>query len=153
MDSKITFKKKPIPLPAEYRPIYQIALIVLILKYCCRANTSSLLKLHLFSWCLYSEKNMTSMEEFMKNKSRTIAPHWSIDPVLNRALILAIADGICEKTPNNKYKLTPKGIEFVTKLETDACLLASEKSFLKNMRNKISDSDVERLTIKELNIC
>lgn len=153
MNPKITFKKKPIPLPAEYRPMYQIALIALVLKYCCRAHISSLLKLHLFSWSLYSEKNMAIMEHFVANRFRTAIPHWSIDPVLNRALIFAIADGICEKVPNNKYKLTPKGTEFVAKLESDICLLEREKNFLKNISTKISESIVERITIKELDIC
>ena len=133
--------------------MYQIALIVLILKFCCRANTSSLLKLHLFSWCLYSEKNMDTIRQFIANRFKTVVPHWSIDPVLNRALIFAIADGICEKVPNNKYKLTPKGTEFVAKLESDICLLEREKNFLKNISTKISESIVERITIKELDIC
>ena len=153
MDNKIIFKKKPIPLPAEYRPMYQIALIVLILKYCCRANTSSRLKLHLFSWCLYSEKNMTIIRQFIANRFKTMPPHWSIDPVVNRALILAVADGIFEKTTNNKYKLSRKGLDFATKLESDKELLCKEKVFLQSIgRAQISDTIVEKITIKELGL-
>lgn len=151
---KIIFKKRPIPLPAEYRPMYQIALIVLILKYCCRANTSSLLKLHLFSWCLYSNNNMDVMERFVSTGFRATMPHWTIDPALNRAIVLAIADGYCEKVSNNKYKLARKGLELVSKLESDKKLLYNEKKFLSTIgKTKISDSFVEEITIKKLNLC
>lgn len=154
MENKIVFKKKPIPLPAEYRPMYQIALIVLILKFCCRANTSSLLKLHLFSWCLYSEKNMDTIRQFIANRFKTVVPHWSIDPVVNRALILAVADGICVKVSNNKYKLSRKGFDFAAKLESDKELMCNEKAFLQSIgKEQISNTVVEKITIKELGLC
>ena len=152
--NRIVFKKKPIPLPAEYRPMYQIALIVLILKYCCRANTSSLLKLHLFSWCLYSDKNMSIMNRFIETNYRIKVPHWTIDPALNRALNLAIEDGICKIKSNNKYCLTKKGLDFALKLESDKDLLYKEKSFLLKVgKSRISDSLVEKITIKDLGLC
>lgn len=145
MDGRIVFKKKPIPLPAEYRPMYQIALIALVLRYCCRSNTAGLLKLHLFSWCLYSEHNMDIMRSYIANDYRTSPPHWTIDPVLNRAINLAIADGFCKIKQNKKYKLTQKGVDMVSELESDNDLLYNEKSFLKDIGCKISDSKVENM--------
>lgn len=154
MDKRIVFKKKPIPIPAEYRPMYQIALIVLVLKYCCRSCTSSLLKLHLFSWCLYSKNNMEILMRFIDNGYRMGVPHWTIDPALNRALDLAIADGFCENAGNNRYRLTSKGHELASKLEEDKELLVLEKNFLIQIgRGKISESCVDKMTIKELEIC
>ena len=69
--TKLSFSKKPIPLPAEYRPMYKIALIVMVLKLCCRGETSNLLKLHLFSWALSSEKHMTQLREYVRSNFQT----------------------------------------------------------------------------------
>lgn len=146
---KITFEKKPIPLPAEYRPMYQISIIVLVLKYCCRGCTSSLQKLHLFSWCLYSEKNMTALKYLIENNYKTQMPHWAIDPALNRALNYAVADGMCELTSNQKYRLTNKGLFFVAKIETDDDLFRNEKVFLKQIGKQLTDEIVDKLTIKK----
>lgn len=56
--TKISFVKRPISIPPDYRPMFKVAQIVMILGYCCRSNRSSLLKLHLFSWALKSEGNI-----------------------------------------------------------------------------------------------
>lgn len=147
---KITFRKKPIPLPAEYRPMYQIAIIVMVLKYCCRNNTSGLQKLHLFSWCLYSNKNMEILKNLINNNYKTPIPHWTIDPALNRALIYAVKDGICDLTTNKKYKLTLKGLNFVSKIEIDSDLFVIEKTFLNQIGKQLTDDIVDKLTIKML---
>lgn len=147
-ERRITFEKKPIPLPAEYRPMYQIALLVLVLKLCCRANASSLEKLHLFSWCLRSSSNMTELERYLKDGVNSPMLHWTIDPALNRAINYAVADGICEFTPNKKYKLTSKGCSFFSKIENDKELFNDEKDFLLRLGKKLSDEKIDVLTTK-----
>ncbi len=147
-NQKITFEKKPIPIPAEYRPMYQIAIVVLVLKFCCRSNTSSLQKLHLFSWCCYSKKNMATLQCYLENSNRTPAPHWTIDPALNRALNYAVADGFCELTSNNKYKLASKGAQLFAKIDPDNDLFYHEKIFLKQIGKRLTDEMVDRLTVK-----
>lgn len=91
---------------------------------------------------------------FIDNGYRMGVPHWTIDPALNRALDLAIADGFCENAGNNRYRLTSKGHELASKLEEDKELLVLEKNFLVQIgRSKISESCVDKMTIKELEIC
>jgi len=149
MDYKrITFKKKPIPLPVEYRPMYQIAIISMVLRYCCRGNVANLQKLHLFSWSLYSESNMSELKKLVENDYRTHIPHWAIDPALNRALVYAVEDKICELTSNKKYKLTTKGISFVDLIELDNDLFQQEKLFLNQIGKQITDDVVDKLTLK-----
>lgn len=150
MDNIIKFSKKPIPLPAKYRPMYQIAILTMVLKYCCRANTSSLQKLHLFSWCLYSEKNKTALKNLIENNYRTQIPHWTIDPAVNRALSLAIADGICEMTNNRKYKLASIGMELVNRIDTDHDLFRNEKIYLKCIGKQLTDEIVDKLMTKRI---
>ncbi len=145
--NKISFKKKPIPIPAEYRPMYQIAIIVLILYNCCRGNTSSLLKLHLLSWSVFSGKNMEYLSFFLRSNCAGKKPIWNIDPALNRALILAIADGFCEITPSKKYKLASKGISLMNILNSDTELLSTEKNFFKKIgKQGLTEELVTRLS-------
>jgi hypothetical protein len=145
--NKISFRKKPIPIPAEYRPMYQIAIIIMVLYYCCRGNSSSLLKLHLLSWSLFSSKNMDFLYNYLRSNYAGKKPVWNIDPALNRALTLAIADGLCEITSSKKYKLTQKGQKFIDVLNSDKELLDFEKDYLKKIgKQRLPEDLVIRLS-------
>lgn len=146
---KLSFTKRPIPLPAEYRPMYKISIIVIILKYCCRAETSNLLKLHLFSWALASGKNMKELRDYVTSNFKTDFSVWGIEPALNRALQLAVAENICEIIHGKNYKLTEKGNKFSEMIKADTELFDTEKSFLTFIgKNHITDSRITTMTQK-----
>lgn len=147
--NKISFTKRPIPLPAEYRPMYKIAIIVMILKYTCRAETSNLLKLHLLSWALASQKNMMELKNYITSNFRSDFSVWGIEPALNRALQLAVAENICDIVNGKNYKLTEKGNKFFEMLNADKELFDLEKSFLIIIgKNTITDSRITSMTQK-----
>ena len=144
---KLSFSQKPIPIPADYRPMYKIALIVLILRLCCRAETTTLLKLHLFSWALTSEKNLIKLREYVTSNFQTDFSVWGIEPALNRALQLAIAENICEVVNGKSYKLTEKGFKFYEMINSDSELFDKEKSFLNFIgKSKITDSRINAMS-------
>lgn len=149
----ITFNKKPIPISAEYRPMYQIALIAMILKYCCKSNTSCLLKIHLFSWCLHSEQNMSVLKNYLVNDCKTDFPYWTIDPTINRALLYAKADKICIFTNSSNYKLTEKGLDLVKEIESDKSLFMKEKEFLNFIGKRVSEQKVNNMITKQIMPC
>lgn len=92
---------------------------------------------------------MQTIIQLIENNYKTQMPHWTVDPVVNRALIFAVADGICELTSNKKYKLTTKGMEFADKIEADSDLFIDEKVFLCQVSKQITDEIVDRLTMKK----
>jgi hypothetical protein len=144
---KISFTQRPIPIPADYRPMYKIALIVLILRLCCRAETSNLLKLHLFSWALSSDKNISKLHEYVNSNFSSDFSVWGIEPALNRALQLAVAENICEVINGKNYKLTEKGIQFYEMINADSELFQKEKSFLVFIgKSKITDSRINAMS-------
>ncbi len=146
---KLSFTKRPIPLPAEYRPMYKMASIIMILKYSCRAETSSLLKLHLLSWALASQRNMTELREYIGSNFKSDFSVWGIEPALNRALQLAIAENICDIIDGKNYKLTEKGNKFFEMIKADTELFDSEKAFLTFIgKNTITDSRITSITQK-----
>ena len=144
---KLSFTQRPIPIPADYRPIYKIALLVLILRLCCRSETSNLLKLHLFSWALTSDKNLMKLREYVTSNFQTDFSVWGIEPALNRALQLAIAENICEVVNGKNYKLTEKGFKFYEMINSDKELFNNEKIFLNFIgKIKITDSRIDAMS-------
>lgn len=131
----LSFTKRPIPIPAEYRPSYKIAQICFMLKYSCVSSKSSLLKLHLLSWALKSPKNRNTVLELIHNNYESAFSTWGIDPAVNRALHIAVAESYCSYL-KGKYKLTSKGLIFIETIEQDRSILTEEISFLKQVGKK-----------------
>lgn len=145
---KLSFTKRPIPIPADYRPMYKIAIIVLILKLCCRSDKASLLKLHLFSWALASKKHTALLADYIRKNFVGEFSVWGIEPALNRALQLAKAEKICDIVDGQNYQLSSeKGLQFFNMIMSDNELLVDEKAFLKSLgKNTITDSRINTMT-------
>lgn len=136
----ISFTKKPISIPAEYRPLYKIAQICLILKYTCVGSKSSLLKLHLFSWTFKSIENRNTLLQFIKSNYETDLSVWGIEPTLNRALHLAVSENYCSYS-KGKYTLEEKGLNFTNIIEADVEILKDEIELLKIIGKKSITED------------
>lgn len=146
---KLSFVKRPYPIPADYRPMYKIGIIAMILKVSCRIETSSLVKLHLLSWALSSNKNMMELRNHITSNYTSEFSIWGIEPALNRALQFAIADGICQIIAGKSYKLTNKGDVLYKNIALDNDLFVEEKEFLKFVgKNKLTDSRIDSMTKK-----
>lgn len=145
---KLSFTKRPIPIPADYRPMYKIAIIVLILKLCCRSDKAGLLKLHLFSWALASKKHTALLADYISKNFAGEFSVWGIEPALNRALQLATAEKICDIVDGKNYQLsTEKGLQFFNMIMSDNELLVDEKAFLRTLgKNTITDSRINTMT-------
>jgi hypothetical protein len=144
---KLSFVKRPIPIPPDYRPIFKIAQIAMILGLCCHSNKGSLLKLHLFSWALKTAENGSKLILWVNSGFNTDFTVWGIEPTLNRGLQYAIAEGICGKS-NGKFDLTQKGICFLQNIISDEDLFVTEKYLLQNIGKKISDTKIADLAKK-----
>jgi len=143
--NKITFSKKPISIPPEYRPSYTIGLIVLILKLSCQSSKSSLLKLHLIYWALKSSENQESILKFIKSNYKESSKTWGIEPSLNRALNYAVHEQICSIT-SGKYKLSDKGEVLYNKLIQNKDYLEKEIDFLNFLgKRKITDNRIDSI--------
>jgi hypothetical protein len=147
--NKLSFSKRPFPVPADYRPMYKIGIIVMILKICCRAETSGLLKMHLLSWALSSEENANKLQEHILSNYQTDFSVWGIEPALNRAMQFAVADRICEVVNGKNYRLTEKGHNLYSMITKDKEIFEREKLFLFFIgKNKITDSRITAMSKK-----
>lgn len=115
----LTFNPKPQPLPASLRPLYRIALIVLVLKTNCQGNTASLLKIQFFNWVLKSSSLQEIIENSLTHQNVFTLELIHLDPMVNLALKYAFADNLISITNNSKYVLTEKGNEFADRILQD----------------------------------
>jgi hypothetical protein len=145
--TKISFVKRPISIPPDYRPMFKVVQIVMILGYCCRSNRSSLLKLHLFSWALKTEGNIKKIIDWVDTNFQSDFAVWGIEPTLNRGLQYAISEKVCRRI-NNKFELTEKGVQLFNSIKRDKELLKTEKIFFNIIGKKISDDKINNLVKK-----
>lgn len=138
---QITFTKKAVPIPADYRPLYKIAQILQIILFCGRGGKISLLKLQFFIWASKSERNRNEFYKLISGKNDSKI--WSLDPTVIRAINFAIGERLCERV-NDKIKITHKGETFVKQLG-EKNILENQKSFLMNIGKSVSEKEVKTI--------
>jgi hypothetical protein len=141
----LTFAPRPQPLPASLRPVYRIALIVLVLKINCPRNTSSMLKLQFFNWLLKSSSLQECIEGRLTEHTVFTLELIHLDPMVNLALKYAFADGLISVTSNSKYILTKQGSKFADNiLQAGPPVLADELNFLKRIGQRVSEVTLKK---------
>lgn len=138
--SYLKFKRKPMPVLPELRPMYKIAKILIILDICGISSKSSLLKLHLFNWALCDEKRLKALKLSAENKNLIIGV-WGIDPAINMALNFSISEKLINRTSNGMYQLTENGKQFIKKGDLYS-LFSDDVDELKVIGKKITESMV-----------
>lgn len=142
------FRKRNLPLNADYRPMYKIGLIVMILRIVSTGNKSSLSKLHFFIWALKSQRNMEFIQTILNSEDTSQIMSWGVEPALNKALLFGIAEELFILN-EDKYALTKKGHDLGKKIEDDKELFIKEKSFLTSTgKKKVTEAFITQLTKK-----
>jgi hypothetical protein len=141
--SKLNFLRKRMPVLPEYRPMYKIGMVLLILQMCSIGGKSSLIRLHLFNWALKDSRRIMILEQSIKVKELLIGV-WGVDPALNMALGYAISEKLISKMDNGSYSITPKGKVFVSKPEVIK-LFNHEIKSLKLIGKSITESMITKI--------
>jgi len=143
--SDIVFNAKPDAVPYNYRISYKVSQLCLIMFICGRGSVSSLVKLHMISFALFSSSNMSRLIEFAEGKGN--APIVRFDPAVNRALTYAIAYGFAVQQQNAKFKLTDHGQKLANKIILVDDIMVNEVASLNDLGKKLTDSKVDELFI------
>lgn len=144
LSDTIVFDAKPIAVPYNYRVSYKIAQLLLIISLCCSRGGCSLIKLHMISMSLNSDASMDQMEQFANGLLSEI-PLIRFDPTVNRALMLAINEGVIMQQQDGKVKLSPKGRLYVSKIMDENDLMVREKKHLKSIASKITEKRINEI--------
>lgn len=143
LTNEIIFDSKPDAVPYNYRISYKMAQLCLIIsKSCSGKEGCSLVKLHIISNGLNTEKNMRELEDYVDERMGFMLVRF--DPAVNRALKYAIADDLVFQLKNGTFKLTKNGKEFIQRIGKEDILLA-EKAFLNKLGTRLTKEKIERL--------
>lgn len=132
---------RKVSISPDYRPLYKITQILILLNYSNR-RSSSLLRIQLFNYALKKIGVGDFLGEINSNQRISIV---RFDPAVNRALIFAKGNGLLDVSENGKFKLTERGAEFIEWIVNEGDLLLEEKHLIQKYGRKITDSLVDRI--------
>lgn len=143
---KITFINRPIQVPYNYRIVYKVCKIVLIIGETCKRGGCSTIKLHIISNAISSNKSLKELEKFLDDSSNNVSIV-RFDPALTRAINYALAENIIDIQNNGKIKLSDKGKVLYQEVIEDKELMILEKDSLKNISNKLTEEKIEEIIV------
>ncbi|HUC91983.1 MAG TPA: hypothetical protein VMS09_08140 [Paenibacillus sp.] len=145
LDIPFTFQKRPVAIPADLRADWRIGILVLILNISCRGSRASIIKLHVMNWAIRSNQGT---ELFLKLCAGQVSPESIIvrfEPWLNRAIDLALAEGILRRVDGDRVELTPSGTIMAKEILGNKECFAKEKEFLHGLRKSISEERLKKI--------
>ncbi|PZR25887.1 MAG: hypothetical protein DI535_16400 [Citrobacter freundii] len=145
---KAGFRLRAMPLAADYRPLYKIGQIILILRLCSHGERASLNKLHFLINAIKSSRNILAIRRALELNDVSRISSWGAEPALNKALKLGVAEGLFS-LHEDKYTLSDSGKTLGEKIEADESVFAQEKELLHFMGKKtITEAFIKDLTNK-----
>lgn len=140
----IEFRKRPEPVPYNYRISYKVAQLCIIL-YMIKKGGCSFIKLQMISSALSSNYAMTQLIDLINGE----LPDYSIisfDPSVNNALLYARAEElIVIQSSNNRFKLSKKGKQFAKAIYDNNDIMRTEKNNLKKIIGNITEEAIASL--------
>lgn len=128
----LVFRSRPEAIPGDFRPLWRISTVLLILKLTSWANNSTLGRLHILNWAMRTEENRENLKRIISDSLPPDKIVVRIEPSLIRALELASGEGLIEYA-GGKAKLTHKGVEVANELMNEEQIFAEEKRFLEEI--------------------
>ncbi|WP_089660442.1 hypothetical protein [Franzmannia pantelleriensis] len=139
--TKLTFNRKPMPIFAEYRPLYKVSQLLMVLMISSRGGKSSIVRLHLFNWALKNDKRKEALLSASKTGTLDIDV-WGLDPSLNAAIQFAVAEKLVTQNSSG-ITLERKGKDFLGDILKNE-LMVEDKNYLEKIGKKIT----ERMILK-----
>jgi hypothetical protein len=145
LDVPFLFRQRPMPMPADLRPAWRVAVLLLILRKCCRSGRSSFARLHVLNWAVRSPDGMQAIRKVLAGTQDPDDVLIRIEPSLNKAIQYAVAESVMTITRGDHVELTAKGIDVAEDISSAGGLLESEEVFLQEIGQRITEALVDRL--------
>lgn len=142
LERPFEFRERPVPTPAEYRPKWRTALVVLLIGSC-YGRRASWHQLHVLNWACRSRANQASFERLKTGDAQLGDMVVRYDPALDRAIDLALFSSLLERRGGDVLGVAPRGLAALNGLQ-DADVLTVEKAFL-NRVAPVSQTFVDSL--------
>ena len=146
MDRPFTFREQPVPTPAEFRPKWKTALIV-VLMGACYGRRASWHQLQVLNWASRSAEGQRSFERLKSGRGRPDDVVVRYDPLLDRAIDLALFDKLIERRGRgDTFALTVRGARVIDVLR-ERDVLSSERAFLQRV-SPVTQALVDSLLVR-----
>ena len=143
-DVPFKFEQRPVPILADLRPTWRIALLLLMLFHS-RGKKASLQKLHVLSWALQSRQTRNLVCQYARGGigGDHIIPR--VEPSLNRAIDYARGEGLVLIAGGKNVVLTESGTAIACQIDEAPQCMESEKDFLREVGSFATEQNIEKL--------
>jgi hypothetical protein len=143
VDRPFTFRRRPVPVPAEARPLWKMAALLLMLRLSSRGGKSSLKRLHLLNWAVRSSAN----RGLFANSRKAVLPLFRFnvrfEPAFSRAIDMAAGNGLVQWVGGGRIQISAKGYRLADKFLEDDSVLQEERAFLKSLGKSLTESEAD----------
>lgn len=145
--NRVKVKKRPIAIPFNYRPLYKVTEILLILLKCCESRKGcSIEKLHIISNVIKNSDELNELEEFILGNNNVLLII-RYDPVINRAIKYAVAENLIKIQKNQLMKLTNEGKKVAEEVNSDNDVFVREKEILDKISVNLTEEKIKSLLL------
>src|SRR6266404_2077972 len=143
IDRPFTFRRRPIPVPAESRAVWKVAELLLILRLSSRGGRSSLKRLHLLNWAVRSASNRAAFADSRRGTLPLFRFIVRFEPAFSRAIDLAAGLGYVDWNGGDRIQLSAKGNELADQFLKDTSLLQNERTFFGEIGKSVTESEAD----------
>lgn len=145
LSTPILFRRRPLSLPEDLRPVWRIGLIVLLLKSCCRNGKSSRARLHVLSWGVRNQQSNLDLVAAIKGKLNLSSLIIRFDPFLDRALDFAIGEGFVQIDGGKAILLSSKGKQMAEEILNSEGVFLVEKNLIQGIQYQVTEELVKKM--------
>jgi len=142
----VSFTDRPVPIAAELRPSWRLAIIVLLLDECSSGAASSLRRLEYLEEALGNKQLL----EAILSKNIAQIPRVGVDPTTTRTIKLALAYGLVEPTTKPRFRLTDRGREFARLLKSLSDFAGEERARMARLGKTFTENLVETIDRRQV---
>ncbi len=144
-DKTLKFIRRPTPIYPEYRPLYKIVQLLMVLQISSIGAKSRIVRLQLFNWVLKDDKRKSALANAIQNGSLHL-DSWGIDPSLNVAIQFGVAEELLS-LKKDVVSILPKGRKLLDEAEKKK-LMHSDKEYLLTIGKGLTQKMVDQIMKK-----
>lgn len=138
------FRERGRSLPPEMRASWRLSMLLLVIAVGTPRGDCSPKRLHLLNWSLMSSGRREQLRRVLSFREPTYGLLIRMDPALDRAVTLAVGEGLVEHKTTGKLKITESGRDVVAAIEADE-IFSGVRSYLSEVGIKLTDKHVDRI--------
>ncbi|MFB4298181.1 hypothetical protein [Actinomadura sp. NTSP31] len=144
IDSRITFVRRPDPVPGDLRLGWRFSALVLILSRC-RGNSATLQQTHFIGWALRSREARDVVRHVLRGDKQPEDLLVRYDPVFTRTIAIAEKESLIVRNTRQVLVLTLPGLLLANKIWAREDIMVAEKEFLELFPRRMTQKYVREL--------